>query len=84
LRPLVTFDKQETVDLARRIGTFDISARPFPDCCTVFTPSRPVIRGKIETALEEEEKLPWKELLEECFRGREEKDFPPTGASYTH
>jgi len=84
LRPLVTFDKQETVDLARRIGTFDISARPFPDCCTVFTPSRPVIRGKIETALEEEEKLPWRELLEESFRGREEKDFPPTGASYTH
>ena len=72
LRPLITFDKQETVDLARRIGTFEISARPHPDCCTVFTPDRPVIKGRIDRALEEEEKYPWKELLEECLReGRE-------------
>ncbi len=75
LRPLVTFDKQETVDLARRIGTFEISARPYPDCCTVFTPGNPVIRGKIEAALEEEKKYPWEDLLEESFRGREEKAF---------
>ncbi len=73
IRPLVTFDKQETVELARKIGTFEISARPFPDCCTVFTPSRPVIKGRIEAALEEEAKYPWKELLEECLEGAKEE-----------
>jgi len=48
LRPLVAFDKQETIDLARRIGTFDLSCVPEPDCCTVFMPRRPVIRGRPE------------------------------------
>ncbi len=75
IRPLVTFDKQETVDLARRIGTFQISSRPFPDCCTVFTPAHPVTKGKIERALEEEEKYPWKELLEESLEGGTERSF---------
>lgn len=48
LRPLIGFDKDETIDLARKIGTFAISNRQEPDCCTLFMPSRPVIRGKIE------------------------------------
>lgn len=75
LRPLITFDKQETVDLARRIGTFEISTRPYPDCCTVFTPDHPVIKGKTEKVLEEEEKYPWKELMVESFEGGVEKVF---------
>src|SRR6185436_18726374 len=41
LRPLLTNDKDETVALARRIGTFDISILPEPDCCTLFQPARP-------------------------------------------
>jgi tRNA uracil 4-sulfurtransferase len=45
LRPLVGFDKDETIALARRIGTFDISNRQEPDCCTVFMPAHPVIHG---------------------------------------
>ena len=48
LRPLIGFDKSEIVDLARRIGTFDISCVQEPDCCTLFTPPRPVIRGRLE------------------------------------
>ena len=48
LRPLVAFDKAETIELARRIGTFETSILPEPDCCTVFQPRRPVIRATPE------------------------------------
>lgn len=47
LRPLIGFDKQETITLARRIGTHDLSALQEPDCCTLFMPERPVIRGRV-------------------------------------
>lgn len=56
LRPLIGFDKTETVAIAERIGTFDISIRPQPDSCTVFQPNKPVIRSKIKD-LEAAEKL---------------------------
>lgn len=45
LRPLVTYDKEETIALARRIGTLDISTRPHPDCCTLFQPDHPKTEG---------------------------------------
>ena len=48
LRPLIGYDKQETIALARRIGTHDLSERQEPDCCTLFMPERPVIRGRLE------------------------------------
>lgn len=48
LRPLLSYDKEETILIARRIGTYPISERPDPDCCTVFQPASPVIRGRIE------------------------------------
>jgi thiamine biosynthesis protein ThiI len=44
LRPLVGYDKQETAQLAARIGTYEIATRPYEDCCTVFTPTRPQTR----------------------------------------
>ena len=46
LRPLIGFDKPETITLARRIGTFELSIENEPDCCTVFQPERPIIHGK--------------------------------------
>jgi thiamine biosynthesis protein ThiI len=54
LRPLVSFDKEETMALARRIGTLEISELQEPDCCTLFMPEHPVIRGRIATCLESE------------------------------
>ncbi|HEV2388649.1 MAG TPA: tRNA uracil 4-sulfurtransferase ThiI [Candidatus Acidoferrales bacterium] len=44
-RPLVGDDKQEILALARRIGTYDISAEPFHDCCPVFLPRSPALRA---------------------------------------
>lgn len=41
LRPLLTYDKMETVALARRIGTYEVSIRPHDDCCSLFVPAHP-------------------------------------------
>jgi len=46
LRPLLTYDKVETTALARRIGTYDISALPFEDCCSLFVPAQPGHRSQ--------------------------------------
>lgn len=56
-RPLIAMDKEEIVQIARKIGTFDISIQPFEDCCTVFTPRHPVTNPILEKVLREEEKL---------------------------
>lgn len=71
LRPLITFDKEETIELARRIGTFEISSRPHPDCCTLFTPEKPKIRGTAEEARELEQEIEFGTLLEEAWEARE-------------
>ena len=46
LRPLCAMDKQEIVDIAREIGTFDISVRPYEDCCTIFVAKHPETKPK--------------------------------------
>jgi len=47
LRPLACFDKQEIVTIAQKIGTFDISIRPYDDCCTLFLPKHPETKPKL-------------------------------------
>jgi len=48
LRPLIAFDKEEIVATAKQIGTYETSILPFDDCCTVFSPRRPLIRPDYE------------------------------------
>ncbi|MBR4800063.1 MAG: tRNA 4-thiouridine(8) synthase ThiI [Clostridia bacterium] len=48
-RPLIAFDKEETMTLAKRIGTFETSIEPFEDCCTIFLPKNPSIKPKLDT-----------------------------------
>ncbi len=48
LRPLITMDKTEIIDLARKLDTFEISNLPYEDCCTVFTPASPKTKPKRE------------------------------------
>lgn len=71
LRPLLTFDKEETVRVARRIGTFETSIVPEPDCCTVFQPRRPVIRGTLDACRRAEEGLDVAGLVERAVEGAE-------------
>ncbi len=46
-RPLAGFDKQEIVDIAEKIGTFEISSRPYEDCCTIFVAKHPELSPKL-------------------------------------
>ncbi|MBE6543870.1 MAG: tRNA 4-thiouridine(8) synthase ThiI [Ruminococcaceae bacterium] len=66
-RPCIGMDKEEIIEIARKIGTFDTSILPFEDCCTVFTPKHPKTRPDLEKVLEQEKRLNIEELEEEAF-----------------
>lgn len=67
LRPLCGFDKNEIIERSRAIGAFEISIRPYEDCCTVFLPRHPVIRPKLADVLAEEAKLDVEGLIAEAL-----------------
>ncbi|MCL2513313.1 MAG: tRNA 4-thiouridine(8) synthase ThiI [Oscillospiraceae bacterium] len=62
-RPLIGMDKNEIIEISRKIETFDISILPYEDCCTVFTPKHPKTRPFIDEAEREEEKACPDELI---------------------
>ena len=64
-RPFIGSDKQEIVDIARAIDTFETSILPYEDCCTVFTPKHPKTNPYLEEVLEEEAKLNLDELTKD-------------------
>jgi thiamine biosynthesis protein ThiI len=57
LRPLICYDKEETIEIARRIGTFGISILPYDDCCTLFLPPNPNTKSKVQNLEREEKKV---------------------------
>lgn len=71
LRPLVTYDKVEVIELARKIGTYDLSNLPAPDCCTVFQPAHPVIYGNLKDVEEAEAQIDISQLTYDAVRGTE-------------
>ena len=66
-RPLIGLDKQEIVNLAVQIGTYETSILPYEDCCTVFVPKNPATRPTIEQALRAEAELDVDGLIEEAI-----------------
>ena len=71
LRPLVGFDKEEIVAVARKIGTFQTSILPYEDCCTVFTPRHPKLNPTVAEAEELEKALDVEALVEEAVKNIE-------------
>ncbi|MDE7163019.1 MAG: tRNA 4-thiouridine(8) synthase ThiI [Clostridia bacterium] len=67
LRPLCGFDKNEIIERSRAMGAFEISIRPYEDCCTVFLPRHPVIHPKPADVLAEEAKLDVEALIQEAI-----------------
>ena len=69
-RPVIAFDKQDIVDIAIKIGTYDISIQPFEDCCTTFVAKHPVTKPNLGTIKKSESHLNEKidELVEEAIR----------------
>lgn len=62
-RPVIGFDKQEIVDVAEKIGTYETSILPFEDCCTIFVAKHPVTKPNLKMIERSEEKL--KEKIDE-------------------
>jgi thiamine biosynthesis protein ThiI len=71
LRPLVGMDKEEIIKIAEKIGTFEISIRPYEDCCTIFLPDYPKIRPRLEEAEGMEANLDIEGLINEALEKTE-------------
>ena len=67
IRPLACMDKLEIMDIARNIDTYETSILPYEDCCTVFVPKHPAINPKIDTAIKEENKFNYQELIDKAI-----------------
>ena len=70
-RPLIGFDKQEIIEIAKKIDTYETSSLPFEDCCTVFTPRHPATKPKLEIILDGESKLDTDALVNAAVAGTE-------------
>ena len=69
IRPVVTMDKLEIIDIAQAIDTFEISIQPFEDCCTIFAPDRPKTNPKLKNAEKYEERMDVEALVERAVAG---------------
>ncbi len=67
-RPLIGMDKDEVIEISRKIETFDISILPYEDCCTVFTPKHPKTRPTIQYVEEAEACYDFAPLLEQAAK----------------
>ena len=65
-RPLIGMDKEEIIEISRKIDTFEISIQPYEDCCTVFTPKHPRTRPVLEDVIAEENKIDYEPLIDEA------------------
>ena len=65
-RPVIGFDKQDIVDIAQKINTFETSIQPFEDCCTIFVAKHPVTKPNVDVIRRSEEKL--EEKIEKLMR----------------
>ena len=67
IRPLAIFDKVDIIKIAKDIGTYDISIRPFEDCCTIFEPKNPTTSPNLEKIIQIEESFDFETHIRECI-----------------
>lgn len=70
-RPLIGMDKNEVIDIARRIGTFETSILPYEDCCTVFVAKHPKTRPQLEKIIMAESKLDIEDMINKAIENTE-------------
>lgn len=70
-RPVIGMDKEEIVEIARRIDTFETSVLPYEDCCTIFTPRHPLTKPKLENIVKSESLLEFDRLVDDAVAGIE-------------
>ena len=71
IRPLVAFDKCEIIDIAKKIGTYETSIKPFEDCCTVFLPDNPVVKPVLFKVKKEQSKIDFDAILDRAMESIE-------------
>ncbi|EHI69687.1 thiamine biosynthesis/tRNA modification protein ThiI [Streptococcus ictaluri 707-05] len=69
IRPVVTMDKLEIIDIAQKIDTFELSIQPFEDCCTIFAPDRPKTNPKLTNVEKYEERFDIEGLVQRAVEG---------------
>jgi thiamine biosynthesis protein ThiI len=74
-RPLIGMDKQEIMDEAKRVGTYEISARDHQDCCVLFSPRAPATKSDATQALTAERDLDMDALVGKALADREVREF---------
>lgn len=77
IRPLITMDKLEVIEVAKKIGTYDLSILPYEDCCTIFLSPETKTKPVREKANRFEEKLAIDDLVEEAVSNIEVIDIVP-------
>jgi tRNA uracil 4-sulfurtransferase len=70
-RPLIGIDKEETVQMAKKIGTFEISILPYEDCCVLFSPKHPLLKPSMKEQTEAYASIGLSLLIEESLRKAE-------------
>ena len=65
-RPVIGFDKQEIIEIAKKIDTFETSILPFEDCCTIFVAKHPVTKPNLNIIKRSERNL--EEKIDELFK----------------
>lgn len=70
-RPLIAMDKEDIMDIARKIGTYDTSILPYEDCCTIFVPKHPKTNPQIEAMRKSEEVLDIETLVNAAIENAE-------------
>ena len=74
-RPLIAMDKTEIIEVAQKIGTFETSILPEEDCCTVFSPKKPVTKPKLDRIEKSENKLDGEKLIQDAIDNIEVEDI---------
>ena len=68
IRPLAVYDKLDIIALAKKIDTYDISIRPFEDCCTIFAPKNPKTKPHMSEVLSFESKVDYDALIDKAVK----------------
>jgi len=74
-RPLIAMDKTEIVEIAQKIGTFETSILPEEDCCTVFSPKKPVTKPKLDRIEKSQNALEVEKLIQDAIDNIEVEDI---------
>ncbi len=75
LTPLIGMDKQEIIDIAAHIGTYETSKQPYGDCCSYFLPKHPMLKGNIAMLMDTEKQFDSEKLVSEAVKSAEVMQF---------